>query len=36
MRKRLLAQLENETMTPFPQKTKRVKRGKEVTYHFPL
>ena len=36
MRKHLLAQLENETMTPFPQQTKRVKRGKEVTHRFPL
>ena len=36
MRKHLLAQLENETMTPFPQQAKRVKRGKEVTHHFPL
>ena len=36
MRKHLLAQLENETMTPFPQQTKQVKRGKEVTHHFPL
>ena len=36
MRKHLLAQLENETMTPFPQQAKRVKRGKEVTYCSPL
>ena len=36
MRKYLLAQLENETMIPFPQQTKRVKRVKEVTYRFPL
>ena len=36
MRKHLLAQLENKTMTLFPQETKRVKRGKEVTYRFPL
>ena len=36
MRKHLLAQLENETMTPFPQQTKRVKRGKEGTHRFPL
>ena len=36
MRKHLLAQLENETMTSFPQQKKRVKRGKEVTHHFPL
>ena len=36
MRKHLLAQLENETMTPFPQQTKQVKRGKEVTHRFPL
>ena len=36
MRKHLLAQLENEIMTPFPQQTKQVKRGKEVTHRFPL
>ena len=36
MRKHLLAQLENETVTPFLQQTKRVKRGKEVTHRFPL
>ena len=36
MRKHLLAQLENKTMTPFPQQTKRVKRRKEVTHRFPL
>ena len=36
MRKHLLAQLENETMTPSPQQTKRVKRGKEVIHRFPL
>ena len=36
IRKHLLAQLENKTMTPFPQQTKRVKRGKEVTHRFPL
>ena len=36
MRKHLLAQLENETVTSFPQQTKRVKRGKEVTHRFPL
>ena len=36
MRKYLLAQLENKTMTPFPQQTKRVKRGKEITHRFPL
>ena len=36
MRKHLLAQLENETMTPFPQQAKRVKRGKEVTHRFSL
>ena len=28
MRKHLLAKLENEKMAPFPQQTKRVKRGK--------
>ena len=32
IRKHLLAQLENETITPFPQQTKRVQRGKEVTH----
>ena len=36
IRKNLLAQLENETITPFPQQTKRVQRGKEVTHRFPL
>ena len=38
MRKHLLPQLENETMTPFPQQAKRVKLGKEgeVTHRFPL
>ena len=35
-RKHLLAHLENETMTPFPQQTKRFKRGKEVKHRFPL
>ena len=34
MRKHLLAQLENKTMTPFPEQTKRVKHGKEVTHRF--
>ena len=36
MRKHLLAQLENETMTTFPQQTKQVKPGKEVIHRFPL
>ena len=36
MRKHLLAQLENETMTPFLQQTERVKRGEEVTHRFPF
>ena len=36
MRKRLLAQLENETMTSFPQKTKRVKRGKRSYTSLPI
>ena len=36
MRKHLLAQLENETMTPFPEQAKRVKCGKKVTHRFPL
>ena len=35
MRKHLLVHLENKTMTPFPQQTKRFKRGKEVTHRFP-
>ena len=36
MTKHLLAQLENEKITPFPQQTKLVKRGKVVTQRFPL
>ena len=36
MRKHLLAQLENKTITLFPQQAKRVKRRKEVTPRFPL
>ena len=36
MRKHLLTQLKNETITPFPQQTKRVKRGKEVAHRFSL
>ena len=34
-KKRTLAQLEKKN-GPFPQQSKRIKHGKEVTYHFPL
>ena len=36
MKKHLLAQLENETMTPFSEQRKEVKSGKKVTHRFTL
>ena len=36
IRKRLLAHLENKTITPFPQQTKGVERGNEITNRLTL